>query len=158
MTRPRTPVIPTTLAPAVADAADAPPCEPLLLWVDEDGSASTPAGAIAVTPAQAQTWLDGATPARVRARRLDGVAVQWPTDAPTATRRVARALRDKLAPRSAAGLRELAAAWGHRALVDALDRMPPTHAPTLAELARALPKDDAESRHTARLLWALEHL
>lgn len=158
MTRPRTPVIPTSLAPVVvAELGDAPPSEPLQVWVDEPG-ATAPTGAIAITPAEAQAWLDGATPAHVRARRLDGIAVAWPTDAAAATRRVARSLRDKLAPRTAAGLRELASAWSHAPLLDALQRMPATHAPTLAELARALPKNDAESRHTARLLWALEHL
>jgi hypothetical protein len=37
--------------------------------------------------------------------------------------------------------------------------MPPHHVPTFADLARGLASvDDPQTRRTARLLWALEHL
>lgn len=153
--------------PIEATAATAA-VDPLCIWIvddthlerESDGAAAEPAPP-GVTPCaltQAQAWLTGGAPAWLRARRIDGIIFTHAADAPATVRRAARALRERLCPRDAGGLRELAMAWGHRSVAAALARMRPHQQPSFADLARALPRDEEDARRTARLLWALEHL
>jgi hypothetical protein len=135
--------------------------EPTVVWIGEPGEI-TPGAApqvIACTPEIVACWLSEGVPAWLWARRLDGILVQYDTSAAASTRQAARALRDRLAPRSAAGLAELAELAGEPALANTLARMPAHHVPSFADLARGLARsDDPKTRRTARLLWALEHL
>lgn len=142
-------------------AAAAPAVDPLCIWIVDDAQPEAepaPPGVTRCPLTQAQTWLTAGAPAWLRARRIDGIIFTHAAQAPATVRRAARALRERLCPRDAGGLRELAMAWGHRPLVAALARMQPHQQPSFADLARALPRDEEDARRTARLLWALEHL
>lgn len=179
MTRRATPLLPSgatdALDPvprAVADddafgivVANAPPppppaAEPTIVWVcDGDSPEPPPPAATRCTSAEARTWASDGAPVWLRRRRLTGVLVQYGADAPAEVRRAARALRERLAPRDVAGLRDMAAAWGNDSLLRALGRLAPGRTPTFADLAHALSRtDDTESHRLARLCWALEHL
>jgi hypothetical protein len=132
--------------------------EPTIVWIGDD-PASAPPSAIACTPDVLATWLSAGVPAWLAARRMDGVLVQYEPSASAKTRQAARALRDRLAPRTAAALVELAELAEEPELAGVLARMPAHHVPTFADLARGLARsDDPATRRAARLLWALEHL
>jgi hypothetical protein len=135
--------------------------EPTVVWVGEPGGVApgTPPQVIACTAEMVVGWLQDGVPAWLWSRRADGVLVQYDATASARTRQAARALRERLAPRTAAGLAELAELAEEPMLAAALARMPPHHVPTFADLARGLARvDDPQTRRTARLLWALEHL
>jgi len=132
--------------------------EPLVLWIC-DPPANAPPGSTACTPEQASAWARGLLPDWLQRRRIDGVLVQCDPTAPATVRRAARSLRERVTPHEPAGLRQLAALWGHAAVVDATARGDARGAPTFADLARALTRgEDPESTRLARLCWALEHL
>jgi len=148
-------------AHAISMPAGTDDAEPTLVWIGDDPShAPGPAPqVVACTPDIVASWLADGVPPWLWARRLDGVLVQYDPSASAKTRQLARALRDQLAPRTAVALAELAEAAGEPAIAAALSRMPEHHVPTFADLARGLARcDDPQTRLTARLLWALEHL
>jgi hypothetical protein len=135
--------------------------EPTVVWVGEPGGVAPgpPPQVIACTAEMIAAWLQDGVPSWLWSRRTDGVLVQYDASASARTRQAARALRERLAPRTAAGLTELAELADLPTLAAALSRMPPHHVPTFADLARGLAHaGDPQTRRTARLLWALEHL
>lgn len=141
------------LAPATSD--------PTIVWIGDDvaNAPGTAPQVIACTPDIVASWLAGDVPAWLWARRLDGILVQYDPSASAKTRQAARALRDRLAPRTAADLVELAELIGEPDIAAALAKMPAHHIPTFADLARGLARcEDPATRRAARLLWALEHL
>ncbi len=134
--------------------------EACTLWLFEDGTSAAPAPptAIACSRAQVSHWLAGQIPAWLWARRTDGIAVLRDPSCGRELRRMARELRDLLAPRTAAGLLERVAD-SDGPLREALAALPGSSAPTFADLARSLATNPhPEAARLARLAWALEHL
>lgn len=135
--------------------------EPTVVWVGEPGGVAPglPPQVVACTADMIAGWLQDGVPPWLWSKRIDGVLVQCDASASAQTRKAARALRERLAPRTAGGLAELAELAELPELAAALAQMPPHHVPTFADLARGLAREgEPQTRRTARLLWALEHL